>query len=107
MPEGGWVRVAAKGEVAEGACIGVRANGREIAVYHLPGGDYRATDDICPHAYALLSQGWMENGQIECPLHSARFDIKTGRALCAPADDNVAVFAVKLDGDDVLVQLTK
>ena len=33
-----WVRVAAKGDVAEGACIGVRVGSKEVAIYHLPGG---------------------------------------------------------------------
>jgi nitrite reductase/ring-hydroxylating ferredoxin subunit len=102
----GWARVAAKADVAEGRCIGVRSAGKDIAIYHLPGGDFRATDNVCSHAYALLSDGWMEDGCIECPLHSARFDIKTGRALSSPANEAVAVFQVKVEGEDVLVKLS-
>ena len=100
-----FVRVAGKSEIAEGACIGVRANGKEIAIYHLPGGEFRATDNICSHEYALLTDGWMENGCIECPLHAAQFDIRTGKAMSAPADEDIGVYAVKVDGDDVLVEL--
>jgi nitrite reductase/ring-hydroxylating ferredoxin subunit len=100
-----WVRVAAKGDVAEGACIGVRVGGKEVAIYHLAGGEYRATDNVCSHEYALLSDGWLENGCIECPLHAAQFDVRTGKAMSAPADENIAVFPVKIEGDDVLVQV--
>ncbi len=62
MADAGWVRVAAVADVAEGQVRGVRVGGREIALYHLPGGDYRATDNICSHEYAQLSDGWLENG---------------------------------------------
>ena len=65
MADAGWVRVAAAADVAEGQVHGVRVGGLEIAVYHLPGGDYRATDNICSHEYAQLSDGWLENGAIE------------------------------------------
>lgn len=100
-----WVRVAAAAEVAEGHCIGVRVGDKEIAVYHLQGGEYHATDNVCSHEYALLTEGWMENGCIECPLHAAQFDIRTGKALSAPADEDLAVFQVKVEGGDVLVNV--
>jgi nitrite reductase/ring-hydroxylating ferredoxin subunit len=101
-----WVRVAAKGDVAEGACIGVRVGEKEIAIYHMPDGDFCATENVCSHEYALLSEGWMENGCIECPLHAAQFDIRSGKALSAPADEAIAVYPVKIEGDDVLVQIS-
>ena len=58
-----WVRVAAAADVAEGNVLGVRVGEREIALYHLPGGEYRASDNICTHEYALLSDGWLEDGR--------------------------------------------
>jgi nitrite reductase/ring-hydroxylating ferredoxin subunit len=99
-----WVRVAAKGDVAEGACIGVRLGEKEVAVYHMDG-EFYATDNVCSHEYALLTEGWMENGCIECPLHAAQFDIKTGKALSAPADEDIKVYPVKIEGDDIMVQI--
>ena len=104
MPDGDWVRVAAKSDVAEGHVHGVRVGDKEIAIYHLAGGEYRATDNVCSHEFALLSEGWLENGCIECPLHAAQFDVRTGKALCAPADTDLAVFEVKIEGDDVLIR---
>ena len=100
-----WVRVAARGDVAEGACLGVRVGDKEVAIYHLPGGEYHATSNVCSHEYALLSDGWLENGCIECPLHAARFDVKTGKALCAPAETNLQVFEVKVEGEDLLLKV--
>ena len=88
-----WVRVAAKGDVAEGACLGVRVGDKEVAIYHLPGGEFCATENVCSHEYALLSDGWLENGCIECPLHAAQFDVRTGKAMSAPADENIAVLS--------------
>jgi 3-phenylpropionate/trans-cinnamate dioxygenase ferredoxin subunit len=98
-----WVRVAAKADVAEGKCIGVKTGAREVALYHLPGGEFCATDNVCTHEYALLSDGWLENGCIECPLHAAQFDIRTGKAVSAPADEAIAVYPVKTEGEDLLI----
>jgi len=64
MADADWVRVASVSEVAEGQVHAVRVSGRDIALYHLPGGDFRATDNICTHEYARLSDGWLENGCI-------------------------------------------
>lgn len=101
----GWVRVAAKADVAEGKAFGVRVDGKEIAIYHLPGEEFHATDNICSHEYAMLSEGWLENGCIECPLHAAQFDCRTGKALSAPADEDLKVYPVKIEGNDVLVKV--
>lgn len=100
-----WVRVASTVDVAEGQAIGVRVGDREIALYHLPGGEFRATDNVCNHEYAELSDGWLESGEIECALHAGRFDVRTGKALCAPVDQDLSVFEVKVDGNDLLVRL--
>jgi len=101
-----WVRAAAAADVAENGVIAVRVGDRDIALYHLPGGEYRATDNICSHEFAELSDGWLEDGEIECPLHAARFDVRTGKALCAPADKDIAVFEVRVEGADLLVRLS-
>ncbi|MEJ0019250.1 MAG: non-heme iron oxygenase ferredoxin subunit [Acetobacteraceae bacterium] len=104
MADAGWVRVASVADVAEGQMQGVRVGDREIALYHLPGGDFCATDNVCSHEYALLTDGWLEDGCVECPLHAARFDVRTGRALCAPAEGRLQVFEVKVEGSDLLLK---
>lgn len=105
MDEAGWMRVAGTSEVAEGQVLGVRAGGRDLAVYHLPGGEFRCTDNICSHEFALLSDGWLEDGCIECPLHAGRFDIRTGKGQGAPIDKDIEVFEVRAEGDDLLIRM--
>jgi naphthalene 1,2-dioxygenase system ferredoxin subunit len=102
--EAGWVRVAASGEVAEGEVIGVAVAGRDIAIYNLDGELY-ATDDICTHAYARLSEGWLDRNEIECPLHAGRFDVRTGAATSPPCVDPVKTYEVRLAGDEIQVKL--
>ncbi len=58
--------------------------GDGIAVFH-EGGSYYALDDTCTHERASLAEGFIEDGAVECPLHSACFELSTGRALCLPA----------------------
>lgn len=106
MPEQqGWVRVAAVAEVPEGQVIGCRAGDKEIAVYHLAGGEFRATSNVCTHEYAQLSDGWLEGATIECPLHAAQFDVRTGEVLAPPADVALEVFEIRVADGDILVKL--
>lgn len=105
MTQAGWVRVAAAAEVAEGQVLGVRAGGRDLAIYHLPDGEFRCTDNICTHEYARLSDGWFEDGCIECPLHAGRFDVRTGKGQGAPIDKDIEVFEVKAEDGELLIKL--
>lgn len=98
--------VAKTDEIGEDEAIQVQIGRKEIALYNL-GGEYFATDDICTHAYASLADGYLEEGQIECPLHGARFDIKTGKALTAPASVDLATYTVKIEGDTIYVGVPK
>jgi len=99
-----WVKAADRSALSDGEVIGVIVAGREIALYEMDGEVY-ATDDICTHAYAKLSDGWMEKGEIECPLHAGRFDIRTGKATAPPCIDDVKTYPVRIDGNAIQVQL--
>lgn len=79
---------------------------RRIAIYHIDGAFY-ATTDICSHAYAELSEGFLEPDDctIECPLHGSRFDIRTGNVLSLPAFEPIATYSLRIEGEDVLVEL--
>jgi 3-phenylpropionate/trans-cinnamate dioxygenase ferredoxin component len=99
-----WTRVAAAGEVMEGEVLGVQAAGQEIALYRHEG-EYFATSNICSHQYALLSDGYFEDGCIECPLHQGRFDVRSGRALCAPLTEDIKAYPVRVEGDELFADL--
>ena len=64
-----------------------------------------ATDNQCTHGGAQLCEGFLEGFEIECPLHQGRFDVRDGRALCAPATENVRAYASRIEGERVLVRL--
>jgi apoptosis-inducing factor 3 len=100
-----WHEAANDSDLSEGEILGVAIAGTNIALYRLDGAIF-ATSNVCSHEFAFLSDGFFENGYIECPLHSARFDVKTGEVLCAPATEPIATYPVRLEGGKILVQLT-
>jgi naphthalene 1,2-dioxygenase ferredoxin component len=102
--EGGWVRVAGRGELAAGEVIGVESGGKSIAIYDCDGELY-ATDNICSHAYACLSDGWLDGTTIECPLHAARFDVRTGEVLDPPATEDLKTYPVRIVDGGIEVKL--
>jgi nitrite reductase/ring-hydroxylating ferredoxin subunit len=102
--ENGWVRVAKRGDLAEGEVLGVEAAGKEIALYDADGRLF-ATDNICTHAYARLSDGWLDAEVIECPLHAARFDIRSGKVLGPPATEDLKTYPVRLVGEDIEIRI--
>jgi len=75
-----------------------------IALYNVDG-SYFATADRCSHARALLSRGWLERHEIFCPVHEARFDVRTGQPLCFPATEPVAIYPVKVEDGFVWVDI--
>jgi len=99
-----WVAVAQVGEIDEDDAKQVRVGKHCLAVFNVAG-RYHVTSDICTHALAHLSQGYIEGGTVECPLHQGRFDIATGRALSPPVTKNLAVFPVKVEAGRILVAL--
>lgn len=100
----GWVRAASRGELAPGEVIGVEVAGRAIAIYDSDGNLF-ATDNVCTHAYARLSDGWLDGETIECPLHAARFDIRTGRVLDPPATEDLKTYPVRVVGGEIQIKL--
>lgn len=79
-------------------------NEHSIALFHVAG-QFWATDSLCTHECAPLGEGELDGFEIECPWHGARFDIRDGRALTLPAIRPLCVYAVKIDGVDVLVEI--
>ena len=97
-----WVDVAATSELAPGGYRVVDIDDVMIAVFNLDG-EYYAIEDVCTHDYGQLSGGCIDGGEIICPRHGARFDIKTGEARSAPAYESVATLPVRVH--DGIVQV--
>ncbi len=74
-----------------------------IAVFNLDGEIY-ALEDMCTHDGGPLATGRIVEGcQVECPRHGARFDIKTGNAMCMPAFMPTLTYEIKIEGDEILI----
>jgi nitrite reductase/ring-hydroxylating ferredoxin subunit len=102
--DAGWHLAGSTGDVSEDMPLTVKAGDKEVGVYVI-NGQYHALEDICPHAYALLSQGFVMEGEIECPLHAARFDIASGRCTAGPGGRDLKVYPLRVDGDRILVKV--
>ena len=100
-----WHRVASASALVEGEPVEASIGDIAVAVVRVDGTIY-VIDNVCTHAYALLSDGFVDGCTIECPLHQAKFVIRTGRCLGPPADEDLRVYSVKIDGDDVLAAVT-
>ena len=98
-----WHHICAEAEVRPDEPVATKIGDRHIAVYRLDDGELSALDDVCPHEFAVLSKGFVEEGQIECPLHQARFDIRSGRCFGPLADRDLRKFSVKVEDGQVYV----
>ncbi len=99
-----WVRLCGLGEApAAGMVIEAQVEGVEICLANV-NGQLSALDNICPHRQGPLGQGWIEGEAVVCPWHSWTFSLKSGESEY-PVHERVDVFAVKVEGEDVLVDL--
>ena len=98
-----WINVAEEGRLAPGTHRVVDADGTQIVVFNLAG-EYYAIEDVCTHDGGQLTGGTVEGDQIVCPRHGARFCIRTGEALTAPAYEPTAKFPVRIVGGVVQVR---
>jgi len=90
----GWVKVGTRSELLPGEFRVAWDGDTPIAVYNIDGELY-AIEDVCTHDGGELAGGDLHGLEVECPRHSARFDLRTGEAVCGPAYEPVAVFPVK------------
>lgn len=83
-------------EVHAKGSVGVEVDGLRLALFSLDG-EIHATGNICTHAFAILTEGHVENGCVECPLHQGLFDIRTGRAVGPPVTRDIATYDTRIE----------
>ncbi len=100
-------QLAAKlNDLPEVGAIAVQLDGQPVAIVRAADGSIHAISDICSHAEVALSEGEVDGCEIECWLHGARFDLRTGQPSGLPATLPVPVYPVTIQGDDILVDIT-
>lgn len=101
---GHLVKIAEIQDIPPGMGKAVEAEGKRIAVFNVAGSFY-AIDDSCSHRGGPLSEGELEGTVVTCPWHGSTFDVATGSVLRPPAPRGVARYEVKVEGNEVKVEL--
>ena len=99
-----FVKVAELGDIPDGEGRAFAVRGAKIAIFNMDGELY-AIDDTCTHDEASLAEGWLEGDAVECPLHGAQFNVKTGEALSMPAVVGVNQYRLQIEGDEILIEV--
>lgn len=100
-----WLVAASASELDADYPVMATVAGVEMALC-LEGGEVFALANICTHAFARLSDGHVEDGQVFCPLHQGSFDLRTGEAKAAPCFEPVKTFPARIVGEEVMVRLS-
>jgi len=102
---GAFVQVARLEDIAPGELLRVEVAGRLVCLANVDGAIY-AVDDDCTHISGPLDQGELEGCVLTCPLHLARFDVRTGQVLRGPARDDLPTYPVRVEGDAIYIAET-
>ncbi len=89
-------------ELAPGRMKCIGHQGRKILLANVDGRFY-AVDDTCTHEGVSLSRGVLRGEWVKCPLHGSRFNVRTGEVAEDPAEEPLHTFAVRIEGDNVLI----
>jgi 3-phenylpropionate/trans-cinnamate dioxygenase ferredoxin subunit len=99
------IRACPVADLPEGEAIRIVAH-VPISVFHA-GGEYFAVDDTCTHQDASLADGWVDGCFVECPLHAALFDLRTGLPTCLPAKNPLRTYPVVVADGVLYVDSTR
>jgi 3-phenylpropionate/trans-cinnamate dioxygenase ferredoxin subunit len=99
-----FVKLGKVSDVPPGTAKVFEVEDRAIAVCNVDGELY-AIDDVCTHDEGSLEQGELDGFEIECPRHGARFDVRTGEITALPAVVPIDTFGVRVEGDDIEVEV--
>ena len=97
-----WQAVAKLSDIPPEKVAVFQVDDHDVAVCNV-GGQFYAIDDLCTHDGGSLDQGELDEAEIECPRHGARFDVRTGAATQLPAFEPVETHDVRVDGDTIQV----
>ncbi|HJO83664.1 MAG: Rieske 2Fe-2S domain-containing protein [SAR202 cluster bacterium] len=96
----GFVKVGTVDEVPQGASKLFEIEDKQVSVFNV-GGTLYAVDDACPHRGASLGDGEHDGFEVQRPRHAARFDVRSGDVLAPLAQESVTTFSVRVQGNDI------
>lgn len=99
-----WIKACPVDDLPEGEGRQVEGTTPPVAVFNSDG-EFFATADTCSHADSSLSEGYVEDGKVECVWHFASFCLRTGAAEMLPATEPIATYEVKVKADDIYVKV--
>ncbi len=99
-----WHSVAKIEEISNQSCKLIDIDDTPIAVFNLDG-EFCAIKDDCPHQHLPIADGLIENCNITCPYHGARFNLKTGQLLAPPACENLTTYPTRVVDGIIEIQL--
>jgi 3-phenylpropionate/trans-cinnamate dioxygenase ferredoxin component len=100
-----WIAACGTGDIEEDDVLRFDHGNSTFAIYHINGAFY-ASDGWCTHEKAHLADGFVLDDQIECPRHQGRFHIPSGRALCAPVCGHLKIYPIRIEGNQVMLDLS-
>ena len=101
-----WIKISETDAIDNEESLAIDWQGKKLALHKLDD-EFYLTDNVCTHQYALLSDGYLEDGCVECPLHQAKFCLHTGKAMNAPATVDIKVYPLRIEGNDILADLSQ
>jgi len=97
-----FVKVASTKEIPPGEMKTVQVANESILIINV-GGTFHAVSEICTHAECTLSDGYLDNETLECSCHGAQFNVTTGAVESPPAYEDLPVFPIRVEGNDIFV----
>ena len=98
-------RVAAKADLEAGGLTRIEVDGVGMCLVHAMDGNFYCIEDQCSHEQASLSEGYILDLEVECPMHGSLFDVRTGEVRGLPATEPIRTYPVTVDEGDVFVEL--
>lgn len=95
--------VAAVDDIDEGEMLAVEVDGEEILIANVDG-EFHAIGNVCTHAHCHLSDGWIEDDEVVCPCHHAKFDLESGEPTRPPATEPEPTFNVTVEDGTLYIE---
>jgi nitrite reductase/ring-hydroxylating ferredoxin subunit len=101
-----FIKVAQVQDIPSGTMKEVKYDGESVCLVNT-NGKYYAIGNVCTHEEGPLAEGTLDNFEVECPWHGARFDVRTGEVLAPPATRPVPRYEVILKENDIFIRKTE